>query len=76
MKAMCFLQKELYNVLLVVSGGNKILQIDPDSHEITLILKLDIDDFITVIDSAVSEEGGGLTVCGSRNGKLILRNDW
>jgi hypothetical protein len=41
-----------------------------------LILQIELDDFITVIDSAVSEEGTGLTVCGCKSGKLILRNDW
>lgn len=29
MHAMCFLEKELNNVLLVVSAGRRILQIDP-----------------------------------------------
>ena len=29
-----------------------------------------------MIDSAVTDEGTGLTVCGCRSGKLIIRNDW
>lgn len=76
MRAMCFLERELHNVLLVVSGGNRILQVDPDNHEVTVILEVGLNDFITVVDSAVSEEGAGLTVCGCRSGKLIIRNDW
>lgn len=55
MRAMCFLERELHDVLLVVSGGNRILQIDSETHEVTLILEVGLDDFITVVDSAVSE---------------------
>lgn len=51
---MCFLERELHNVLLVVSQGRRILQIDPDSHEVTLILDIGMDDFVNVIDSAVT----------------------
>lgn len=39
-------------------------------------MDIGFDDFISVIDSSVSEEGAGLTICGCRSGKLILRNDW
>ena len=63
-------------MLLVVSGGHRVLQIDPSTHEINLILDIGIKDEVTVIDSAVSEEGGGMTVCGCKSGKFILRNDW
>ena len=62
--------------MLVISGARKILQIDPSNHEITLILEIGFNDEVTVIDSAVSEEGIGIIVCGCKSGKLVIRNDW
>lgn len=60
----------------MISGGTRILQIDSEKHEVAFVLDIGINDFVTVIDSAVSEEGGGLIACGCKSGKLILRNDW
>ena len=52
------------------------MQIDPENHEIDLVLTIKVDDFVNVIDSAVTEEGTGVIVCGCRSGKLIIRYDW
>jgi hypothetical protein len=41
-----------------------------------LVLEVSLDDEVTVIDSAVSEEGVGYTICGCRSGKLLVRSDW
>lgn len=63
-------------MLLVVSEGRRIIQIDTQTHQTDLVLEIGMDDYVTVIDSAVSEDGIGITVCGCKSGKLVLRSDW
>lgn len=38
----------------MISGGTRILQIDSEKHEVAFVLDIGINDFVTVIDSAVS----------------------
>ncbi len=54
LKAMCFAEKDVQGTIMVVSDNKRILQIDPESHKINLMLEIGYEDVITVIDYAIS----------------------
>lgn len=51
---MCFAEKDIQGTIMVVSDNKRILEIDPETHKINLMLELSYEDVITVIDYAVS----------------------
>ena len=40
------------------------------------MLEINFEDEVSVIESAISEEGVGYTICGCTSGKMIVRTDW
>ena len=54
LKAMCFAEKDIQGTIMVVSDNKRILEIDPETHKINLMLELSYEDVITVIDYEVS----------------------